>query len=269
MEKEQFINLEDLIRSKNPRLLKILPGFLLNYIKRVIHQDGVNEIIYKYGDKYGIDFVNAVLAHFGVIIKEERVFDIPATGRYIVAANHPLGGLDGLALMSVVSKRRTDIKFIVNDLLLNLENLKPLFIPVNKFKKNTIDVSKLIDETYKSDQIVLTFPAGLCSRKQSGKITDLEWKKSFITQAKKYKRDIILANINGRNSNFFYNLANVRKLLGVKQNIEMFYLVDEMFKQKDKIINIKFSKPISYESLSEEFKDIEWAEKLKQKTYLL
>jgi len=267
--KADKIDLEEIIRGKNPKLLKLIPGFILKYIKRIIHQNQVNDLLEKYKEKEGIDFVECILSDFGANINVINDKNIPATGRYIMASNHPLGGLDGMALMLVVGKAgRCDIVFPVNDLLLYLRNLKVLFIPINKHGKN-IENKTLLDDTFASDVIVLYFPAGLCSRKQKGKILDLEWKNTFIKKAIQFQRDIIPVHIDGSNSNFFYNLANWRKRLGIKTNIEMLYLVDEMFNQKNKDVNITFGKPISYKTFDNRFKTKEWAKLMKEHVYKL
>ncbi len=263
---ERFIDIEKVIKNKNPKLLKLLPRFILNYLKKIIHEDKLNKIIYRNRDKIGTDFTDAVLNDFQVIIKTQGLENIHETGRYIVAANHPLGGIDGMALMSAVGKVRKDIKFPVNDLLMYLPNLRPLFIPLNKHGKNT-EYIKQIEQTFASDNIILYFPAGLCSRKQNGIIMDLEWKPTFIKKAIQFKRDILPVHIDGRNSNFFYNLSNWRKKIGVRQNIEMIFLVDEMFKQKNKIINIIFGKPISYKTFDKKFNTLQWAEIIKKRVY--
>ena len=171
-----------------------------------------------------------------------------------------------MALMSVCGRQRPDIVFPVNDLLMNLPNFRTLFIPINKHGSNIENVN-LIEETFASDKLVLYFPAGLCSRKQNGKIMDLQWKKTFVTKAIRYKRDIIPCFIEGRNSSFFYNLANLRKRLGIKSNIEMLYLVDEMYKQKNKTINITFGKPISYAVFDKSLNHNAWAQKLRTFVY--
>jgi putative hemolysin len=266
--KADKIDLDEIIRSKNPRLLRLIPRFILNYIKRVIHQNQVNKALEKYKDKEGIDFVECILNDFGVKIKIKNAENIPPTGRYLLASNHPLGGLDGMALMLVVGKVRKDILFPVNDILLFLRNMRVLFIPINKHGKN-IENKKVLEETFASDVMILYFPAGLCSRKQKGKIFDLDWKNTFIKKAIQYKRDIIPVHIDGRNSNFFYNLANWRKRLGIKGNIEMLYLVDEMYKQHNKDINITFGKPISYKVFDERFNSKVWAAKVKEYVYEL
>ena len=266
--KADKIDLEEIIRNKNPRLLKMIPRFILNYVKRIIHQNDVNGALERYKDKEGLDFVESILNDFGANIKAFNLENIPQTGRYILASNHPLGGLDGMALMHVAGKVRRDIVFPVNDILLYLRNLKILFIPINKHGKN-IENKNLIDNAFASDVMILYFPAGLCSRKQKGEIMDLEWKNTFIKKAIQYKRDIIPVHIDGRNSIFFYNLANWRKRLGIKANIEMLYLVDEMFNQHEKDVNITFGKPISYKVFDNKFKSNEWAKQIKNHVYEL
>jgi len=266
---ETFIDLEKIIGSKNPKILKFIPRFVMSYLKRVIHVDEVNAAIYRNRDKIGADFATAILEDFGAIIKVQGLENIVADGRYILASNHPLGGLDGLALISRIGSYRKDILFPVNDILMNLPQLKPIFVPINKHGKNTENI-QILEQAFKSNAMMLFFPSGLVSRKQKGGIIkDLEWKKTFITKAKQYQRDIIPVYIDGINSNFFYNLANLRKKIGLKANIEMLYLVDEMYKQKNKTVNIILGKPISYLIFDKKFTDQQWAEKVKNHVYSL
>lgn len=265
---EKLIDIERVFEEKNPRLNKFLPGFIFRYLKKVIHQDELNDALERHKDKVGLDFIDEILDDFGAKIIVEGIENVPEKGRYIIVANHPLGGIDGMALMQVAGKIRKDILFPVNDLLMYLPNLKPLFIPLNKHGRNAENL-RLFDEAFASDSVILYFPAGLCSRKVKGEIIDLEWKKTFISKAKKFKRDILPVYIQGRNTNFFYNLANLRQKLGVKANIEMLYLVNEMFKQKDKEILIRFGKPIPYQYFDHSKKDSEWASFMKEHVYSL
>jgi hypothetical protein len=179
-ESERFINVEKLIASKNPRLLKFLPGFLLRYIKKTIHQDELNDAIYRYRNHHGIDLVNIAMEEFGAhtnVIGEEN---IPEQGGVIMAANHPLGGLDGVAFMKVVARYRKDIRFFVNDLLMTFKNFAPIFVPVNKHGRNPSEYTQKFEEVYASDACLLIFPAGLVSRRQKGNvIEDLVWRKKL------------------------------------------------------------------------------------------
>jgi putative hemolysin len=262
-----FLNIERVIASKNPRLAKALPKFIISYLKRILHQDDLNGYIYRNRDKFGLDFVEAILGEFGVNLEVADSHGttanittlVPADRRLMVVSNHPLGGLDGMALIHVVGKVRPELVFPVNDLLMNVPGLKPLFIPINKHGKNTDNV-RIIDETFASDKTILYFPAGLVSRKQrGGVIMDLEWHKTFISKAKRSQRDILPVYISGRNSGFFYNLARWRHRLGIKVNVEMLYLVDEMIRQRGKTIRMIFGQPIPVSTFDKTRSDREWA----------
>lgn len=265
---ENFIDLEKVFYDKNPGLVKMMPRFVFSYLKRVIHQTDVNKAIWRNRHEFGVDFAEKTLEEFGVKIQTHGIDKIPKTGNQLLASNHPLGGLDGLALMREIRKVRTDFLFPVNDLLMNLPNLKQLFIPINKHGSNAENI-RVFNETFASDIMLLYFPAGLVSRKINGEIVDLEWKKTFLTRSIKFKRDIMPVHVSGRNTNFFYNLANWRKRLGIKANIEMLYLVDEMYKQKDKTINITFGDLIPIETFDKRHTHAEWAQKLKDHVYAL
>ncbi|QDH80722.1 glycerol acyltransferase [Echinicola soli] len=265
--KKKFIEIKEVIRDKNPTLLKWIPGFVLNYIRKITHEDDVNRLMADYGHLHGMDFVHALIADFGVEIDLRGAENIPLTEPVIFASNHPLGGFDGIAFMHAIGKYRQDIRFLVNDILTNIKNFDPLFVAVNKHGSHGRGAARLIEETYAGDNAVLVFPAGLVSRKQQGGISDLEWKKSFITKAKKYKKDIVPVYIDGRNSSFFYNLAKFRKKIGIKANVEMMYLADEMFGQKNKKVTIHVGKPISYQYFDDTKSEKDWAEDVKKVVY--
>jgi len=266
--KDKFIDIEKVIASKNKNLIKWVPSFLINYLKRIIHEDELNAFILKEENVFGLDFVADIIHDFGIKINVEGLENIDDTGRYLISANHPLGGMDGIALMHVVGRVRKDIQFPANDILMNVANISELFVPINKHGSNA-ENARIIDKSFEGDSIILYFPAGLVSRKQKGVICDLEWKKTFIRKARDHKRDIIPTHISGLNTNWFYGLAQWRKRLGISANLEMLYLVDEMVKQKGKEINIKFGKAIPYQSLHRKKKDQEWAADIKQIVYQL
>ncbi len=226
-----------------------VPRIIVNYLKRTIHQDDINDYIVSRRNCRGIDFADDILRKFKATMDIYGLDNIPDTGRFIFASNHPMGGLDGMALISAVGKKFKDLKFPVNDMLLFLKNFSDIFLPVNKTGTTGRHAVELLDQAFRSDAQMLMFPAGLCSRKQKGQIMDLEWKKSFVSKAVETQRDIIPVYITGRNSNFFYNLAKIRKALGIKFNIEMLYLPDEMYKQEGKHIDVIFGTPIPYQSL--------------------
>lgn len=266
----KLIDVEKAIASKNPKLLKFLPGFILRYIKRVLHEDELNDANNRFSQYYELDFVDCAIKEFGVNVKVKGEENIPKEGGVILAANHPLGALDGIAFMKAVGGHRKDIRFLVNDLLMAIKNFGELFIPVNKHGRNSGDYIETIDKVYSSSNCLLIFPAGLVSRRQKGRIIeDLVWKKSFISKAVLNKKNIVPVYIEGRNSSFFYNLAYWRKKIGIKANIEMFYLVDEMYKQNDKTLTFIFGEPISWQTFTPDHRDEYWAEKVKRHVYAL
>ncbi len=268
-ENKKFIDVDEIFRNKNPQLYRLLPGFFLRYLKRVVHQEEINSFIDRHGHRQELDFVDAIIDEFGAAIAVKGLENIPKTGGCVFASNHPLGGLDAMALVQVIGTVRKDIKFVVNDILLQLKNLSGIFIGVNKHGKNTPDVYNSLDELYASGKAVLIFPAGLVSRKQNGQIIDLEWKKSFVTNARKNDLPVIPVFIEGRNSEFFYNLSNLRKRIGIKANIEMLYLADEMYKQKNKTITVIFGKPIPASFFETTHSDKNWAQLVKAHVYSL
>jgi 1-acyl-sn-glycerol-3-phosphate acyltransferase len=263
------IEVEKVLYSKNPSLKKVIPGFVVTYLKRIVHQDELNAFLKRYGHLRDSEFIGAGLEYFKIKFKIFGSENIPRSGRYIFVSNHPLGGLDGLVFIYELSKYFPDIKFPVNDILTNIENMSGIFLPVNKHGAQGRDEVRMIEEAYASGSQILYFPAGLCSRKKRGVIKDLQWQKSFISKAIKHKRDIVPAYFSGRNSNFFYNLSNIRKFLGLKTNIEMLYLADEMFKQKGKEIKLVFGKAISWETFDRTHTPLEWADWVKSETYKL
>ncbi|MFA5818322.1 MAG: 1-acyl-sn-glycerol-3-phosphate acyltransferase [Bacteroidales bacterium] len=265
----QKIDVEKILYSKNPALKKAVPGFVVNYLKRIVHQDDLNGFLEKWGHLRDAELIEAWLRHFEIKFNIIGSENIPKTGRYIFVSNHPLGGLDGLVFIYELSKYFPDIKFPVNDILTNIENLSGIFLPVNKHGSQGKDAARKIEEAYSSGSQILYFPAGLCSRKKRGVVKDLQWHKSFISKAIQHKRDIVPAYFSGRNSNFFYNLSNIRKFLGIKANIEMLYLADEMFKQKDKEIRLVFGKTIPWETFAKTRSALEWADWVKSKSYEL
>lgn len=263
------IDVEKVLFDKNPKLKKTLPGFIIRYLKRIVHQDEINTIIRENRTLTGALFNDAVLRNMGITYRVHGAENIPSGGRNIFVSNHPLGGLDGMVFMSELSKHFPEIKFPVNDILLYIENYSGVFLPVNKHGALGREAARLIEEAYVSDCQILNFPAGICSRKVNGIITDLPWQKSFIVKAIQHQRDIVPCYFSGRNSSFFYNLANIRTRIGIRANLEMLYLADEMFRQKGKDIELVFGEPLSWRTFDKSKTPQEWADLMRLKTYEL
>ena len=272
-ESTNLIDLRKIFTAKVPKLMKWMPEWLFRKIQKLLHEADINEILTKYGHLQGVDFIDALIADFNLELELKGIENLMGSERVLVASNHPLGGLDGIALIAVVDNHRGATLTPVNDFLMFVKPLEPIFIPVNKVGSATAnrdDNIRLFNETFAGDATICYFPFGLCSRKtDDGKIQDLEWKKTFVTKSKTYQRDIVPVHIEGRNSNFFYNLARWRKKLKIKVNIEMAFLVDEFFKQRNKKLVISFGKPIPYQTFDRSFTDAQWAEKLRTFSYQL
>lgn len=264
------IYIEQVFKSKNPRIARMIPGFIYSFLKRLIHQDSINEFIERYGDRKGLDFADGMMEYLQIsydIVGEEN---LPSPdGRYIFVSNHPLGGPDGVILISFLGKHYPHLKFPVNDILLNLKNLNNIFLPINKHGSLAKEAVSAIEEAYASDCQIIMFPAGMVSRKIKGVIQDLEWQKSFVAKARQHHRDIIPIFISGQNSHFFYNLANFRKKIHIKANLEMLCLPDETFKKKGQHFTIHIGRPIPWQRLDKSKKPTEWAAVIREQVYHL
>ncbi len=246
-----LIDVEKVIAKKNKKILRFIPKFIIRLLKSLIHQDDINRLLTNYGDKKGLSFITDVIKDLNISYNIIGLDNVDMSKRYIIVSNHPLGGLDGIILMDLFGKKFPNIKFVVNDLLYNIEPLKPLFIPVNKYGRQSQESAKMVEKYYNSNEQILYFPAGLCSRLINNKIEDLPWKHSYINQAIKYKRDILPVYFEGKNSSIFYRLANLRKSLKLKFNFETILLPKEMFKKQNSSFNVIIGEPIPYQILTE------------------
>lgn len=246
-----------------------MPGFLLRYIKKITHEADINRDMVDLEGKKNEAFCSAVIEKFNITVHSKGLENIPKEGGCLFVCNHPLGGMDAMAIVHEVYSLRPDLKFIVNDVLLNIDNVKEMFQGVNKHGKTAKESLKQVRELFASDQAIFIFPAGLVSRKRKGVISDPEWKKTFISQAKRNKLPIIPVYIEGRLSNFFYRLANLRSFLGIKSNIEMMYLADEMYKQRNAVISIVFGKIIQPTTFDSSKNDLFWANWVRERVYQL
>lgn len=269
IEKFKPVDIKEIFTEKSPGLAKIIPGFVYRYITRLLQLDFLNDILVRNSHLMGIDFVDQVVHEFNIRDQIYGYENIPEKGRFIFASNHPLGGFDSMLIMKYVEKKLGKLKFLTNDVLMNIPNLRPMFVPVNKHGGHSRNAAKALIDVYNSDEQILVFPSGLASRKIKGKVVDLEWKKHFISKSIKHKRDVIPIFVDGRNSNRFYRWAKFRKFFRIKWNLEMFFLPDETVKHKNTDIPIYFGKPIPYTTFDKTKTHKEWAEFVKEKVYNL
>ncbi len=260
MEKKKFIDIDKLLREKATKVYRWLPRFAINWLKRKLHEEEINHAMNVLKDERGLEFNKKGLAMLGAKVEAVHAENVPLTEHVTIAANHPLGGLDGMALIKAVGEIRPDVHFFVNDILKNITNYGDVFVAVNKLGAASAGSLRTMEQIFREGGAVLIFPAGLVSRKQNGLVRDLSWKKSFVTQAIDHKRMVVPTYIEGENSKFFYNFAMWRKRLGIKANIEMLFLPDEMFRANKKTIRIHFGKPFSYTVFDESRTHKAWAD---------
>jgi len=260
MENKKFIDVEKVLREKAYKLYKWLPRFAINWLKKKLHEDDINAAMLALKDDEGLEFNRKALEILGAKVESMHNELVPKTGSVIIVSNHPLGGLDGMALIKAVGEIRPDVHFLVNDVLKKIENYGDIYVAVNKLGATSAKHLRVMEEVFRKESALLLFPAGLVSRKQEGVVRDLTWKKSFVTQAIDHKRMIQPVFIEGENSKFFYNFANFRKKIGIKVNIEMLFLPDEMFKARKETIKIHFSKPFDSDILNDSKTHKQWSD---------
>lgn len=263
----QPIDIREVVSSKNPKVAKRTPKFIYNWLTRILHLDEVNSFLEKSGHKDGLDFANEIINYLNISFNIYGKDNILKGKRFMFVSNHPLGGLDGVILLKILNEQVGSTRVLTNDFLMNIKPLQEWFVPINKVGGQARDAIKKVDEMYESGNQILIFPAGLCSRKIKGRISDLKWQKHFIQKAIQHKIDIIPIYFEGRNSNKFYNLAKLRKFFKIKFNIEMMYLVDELYKHKNKSFSVYFGPLVSYSTFNKSKSHNEWADYMKDKVY--
>lgn len=249
------IDLKAVVGSRLGAKAKFVPNWLIGKLEQLVKQDELNELLeYAYPNR-GSNFCRAILEKLEIGIEVVGEQNLPENPRAIFISNHPLGGLDGMALIHFIGNHYgREPLFVVNDLLMAVEPLTDVFLPVNKHGAQSRLAGIGIDKAMAGDRPIIIFPAGLCSRRRDGEVRDLEWRKMFVQKASEYKRDIVPMYFEAQNSADFYQWANRREKLGLKFNIEMVLLPGEMIKARGKNFKIIVGEPISWLNLSHEFK---------------
>lgn len=270
---ERTIDLDRIIREKMGTKARYVPSVAVRWLKHIIHQDEVNRFLWESRDKKGTEWLEECTRYLDLTLDIEGLENLPDKndGRlYTFVSNHPLGGVDGVALGAIIGRHYDGrFRYLVNDLLMNLPGLAPLCIPINKTGKQSRSFPEMVEAGFSGDNHILMFPAGICSRKIDGQIHDLPWKKTFITKSVETKRDIVPIHFGGRNSDFFYGLANVCKALHIKFNIAMLFLVDEMYKNVHKSFRVAIGKPIPWQTFDKSKTAMEWAKYVQDMVYRL
>lgn len=270
-ESSLHVDIDATLKSRLPkRYYRLLPRAAVRWIERTICQDELNGILDRTAGKHDADFCDVVLDDLGITYEISHHENLPDNGRAIFVSNHPLGALDGIAIIDFLSKHySTNVKFVVNDLLMAVKPLDGVFLPINKHGKQSRQSSDTIDRWMESDSPMIIFPAGLVSRKQKEGIKDLDWQKMFVNKAIKFHRDIIPLYFSGNNSSFFYNFAKLRTRLGLKFNIEMIYLPREIFRSRNSRFRITVGNAIPWTGLKGGLKAADEAKHIKEIVYRL
>ena len=263
------IDIGAVIREKAPRAARWIPRPVITWLRRTIHEREINHILASYWSLPPQEFIRAAFREWGVSYSAEGLDRLDPKGRYLFVSNHPFGGMDGMMLADKLIEHFGDARVVVNDLLMHLEPLRPLWIPVNKHGSQSPAYARKFDEEFFGDRPILTFPAGLCSRTVDGRVTDPEWKISFLKKAYASQRLIVPVFVEGRLSNFFYRVYHLRKALGIRFNIEMLWLPDEMFSQKGRHFRIVVGDPIAVAELQPCGSLREQVEEVRKKVYSL
>ena len=267
---EKTIDIERIIKDKMGDKAKWVPGFLLSWLKHIIHQDQVNGFLWRARDLKGTEWLEECVQYLQMTLVVEGRENLPDDGRlYTFVSNHPLGGIDGVALGSIIGRHYdSHFRYLVNDLLMNLPGLAPLCIPINKTGHQSRNFPAMVKAGFESDNHILMFPAGICSRKRNGEIRDIPWTKTFISKSVEYQRDVVPIHFSGQNSNFFYRLANFSDRF-LPFNLAMVFLVDEMYKNVGKTFHVHIGKPIPWQTFDRSKSPVEWAQYVQQKVYEL
>jgi putative hemolysin len=269
MAKKFHINVQEIINAKAPKAAKKIPSFVVKALAKLICQDGLNKFLSHNGDARGVDFMDNAVKYFKIKLQIKGEENLPDFNtKCFFASNHPLGGMDGICLSSYLGNQyNKQIKYLVNDILYFIEPLQPIFVPINKHGAQGRAAAQALNEAIASENQIITFPAGLCSRKTNGVICDPEWKKMLVVKAIEYKRDVIPVYFEAKNSNLFYNIANIRKRIGLKFNIEMLFLPSELFKAQGKTFTVYFGKPIPWQTFDSSKSPQEWTNWVKNIVY--
>ena len=268
-ERENY--LVDIEKILGPKLRKKLPRFVINFLKRRLHQDQVNEAIMGANPYHGAGFFDEALKYLNITYRTRGEEKLDKDKKYIFVCNHPLGGPEALIIGSVFHRLYGEgFQVPVTPIMANLKPLAEFFTPVNNLSsKQSRDLGERIAKMFNSDQQVVVFPAGLCARKIKGKITEMPWKKMFVTQARRYERDVVPVHMSGHNSKWYFFLCKLSKFLRLKINIGMLYLVDELFKQRGNEFVITFGEPVPYTTFDKSKTDLQWAAEMQERVKAL
>ncbi len=263
------IDIGSIIRARAKGKARYIPSFLIKSLEKFIHQDFINTYLKR--GLVGVPFCKGVLEYLNVTVDVEGLENLPTDGRRCTfVSNHPLGAIDGVTLGWVIGEQYDGkIKYLVNDLLMNLKGLAPLCLPVNKLGRQARNFPAVIEAVFSGEEHIIMFPAGLCSRRQpDGSIRDIPWNKAFLKKSIQTKRDIVPVHFIGQNSDRFYNVAQWCSRLHLP-NFAMALLPDEMYRSQGGHYTVRIGKPIPWQTFDKSKPLITWARWIQDTVYKL
>lgn len=263
------IDVEQLITERYPD--RKMPKFVIRLLRKIACEDKINKLFASAPGKKNLEFIDACMKYLNVachVVGEENLPDDER--RFIFVSNHPQGGIEAICIAYVLGHiYNSKIKFYANELLTVLDPLKEMFLPIFKHKRQGKENSRIINDFYKTDNHLVTFPAGVTSYKKKGKIIDHEWRKSFITAAVRHQRDVVPMYFQARNSDFFYCIENFRKRIGFPVNFEVLFFASEFFKQQGNAFTLFIGKPVRWEVFDTSRSHKEWADEIRNVVFNL
>jgi putative hemolysin len=245
------LSVRQIIRAKSPRVESAIPDFVIRKMEQLLCVDKINELLHLGQGMEPLDFVEFVLRRLKISYEGMWVSRLRQS-RLVFASNHPFGGVDGMMLGHCIGRRFGDVRIGVNDVLMSLAPLRSIFLPINKFGRQGSTSPREFDRLFGGDIPIVTFPAGICSRRRGGVVRDEAWHAGFIKRAVMAQRDVVPVYIDGELSKRFYRLANLRRRLGIGFNVEMLRLPSELFAQQGRHYKMVFGEPIAWEILAME-----------------
>lgn len=267
------VDVEQILREKAGEKARKVPGWVVSWLKKIIHQEEVNRFLERSSHLSGVPWLEACVEYLDMDLQVEGLENLPSPDDnclYTFVSNHPLGGIDGVALGAILGRHYDGrVRYLVNDLLMNLRGLAPLCIPINKTGAQSRDFPAMVEAGFRGDNHIIMFPAGLCSRRHQGVVEDIAWRKTFVSKSIETQRDVVPIHFGGQNSSFFYGLANVCEWLGIKFNVAMLFLVNEMYKNTHKSFPVKIGTPIPWQTFDKSHTPSEWAAWVRERVYEL
>ncbi len=233
-------DLRRILSERNPRLLNRLPPGVLALARSLTHEHLVNAVLTARSGLEAAEFCEYVLRRLEITLKLENSRYLEDAERPVICANHPSGGLEGVALIAAILRIRGSCRVPANDLLATVEPLGPLIVGVNRARPSVADMREL-SAAYQGNEPMLIFPAGVTARVYGGVLREYPWETSFVTRARRADRDIVPVWVSGRNSRHFYLIHRIRRVLGIGFNLEMGLLVDELLRRRGDTLTLRFA----------------------------